>query len=488
MIFNSVTFIIFLAIVVILYWSLPKAPRRLMLFFGSLVFYGFWRPEFTLLLILAAVLDYYCSIAIENSKIKTQKTWWLVLSLTINLGLLFYFKYLNFSLGSISTLGQWLGYSWQVPHLDIILPLGISFYTFETVSYTVDVYRGHLKAERNFLTYATFLLYFPHLIAGPILRASDILSQLEERQKFKLDYLIKGFDRILTGLFLKVVLADNISPLVDEAFGQNLSAYSAIDVLTLAFLFGFQIYFDFSGYSHIAIGCAQMMGIRFPENFNFPYAASSFKDFWKRWHISLSSWIRDYLYLPLMGSKVVNNASVGIGNSLDEKDKPKRNRNVVLFMTWAIMGFWHGANWTFLVWGIYHATLIFVERLINPFTKNLLPNTLRNFAGWGITLVLSMLSWIPFRAQTLTDTFTLWGKLLNPAQYTFLGMRENNYLATACLTLLFIAAYLANVYVTPRLNKIPPLNLTIKTIQYGLMITLVFTFLRPISQFIYFQF
>jgi alginate O-acetyltransferase complex protein AlgI len=489
MIFNSVTFLLFLTVVVTLYWLLPKTARRTMLFAGSLIFYGFWRVEFTLLLLLAAVVDYYCSIEIEKRTDPKNRLNFLIISLIINLGLLFYFKYLMFVLGSAAAFLSFFGWQVEIPYWNIILPLGISFYTFETVSYTVDVYRGHIKAERNFLTYATFLLYFPHLIAGPILRASDILHQLEERQKFRLDYITKGLDRVLTGLFLKVVLADNIAPIVDEAFGQNLAAYSAIDVLTLAFLFGFQIYFDFSGYSHIAIGCAQMMGIHFPENFNFPYAATSFKDFWKRWHISLSSWIRDYLYLPLMGSKVVNNASVGIGNSLnEERGAPRRNRDLVLFLTWGIMGFWHGANWTFLVWGLYHASLIFLERNIQKWKWNPLHGKSYPVLGWMITLPFAMLGWIPFRAQTVQDTWLLWGKLFHASQYTYLGLHENKYIVAALLMMLFMFAYLAQQYLTPRLAKQPVLNAVCKTLRYGVAITLVFTFLRPISQFIYFQF
>jgi D-alanyl-lipoteichoic acid acyltransferase DltB (MBOAT superfamily) len=229
-----------------------------------------------------------------------------------------------------------------------------------------------------------------------------------------------------------------------------------------------------------------MMGIHFPENFNFPYAATSFKDFWKRWHISLSSWIRDYLYLPLMGSKVVNNASEGIGNSLDSREQPRRNRDVILFVTWAIMGFWHGANWTFLVWGLYHATLIFVERIIQK--SGLRPWTNSPILGWAITLPLAMLGWIPFRAQTVQDTWLLFSKLFHVSNYTFLGMHENNYLVAALVTLLFMLAYWIDKYLNAKLASRPVLNMTVKSLRYGLMITLVFTFLRPISQFIYFQF
>lgn len=489
MIFNSVTYLLFLPIVVILYWFLPKYPRRLMLLISSLVFYAFWRWEFTLLLIIAAIIDYYCSIEIEKRIEQKERKQFLIFSLFINFGLLFYFKYLTFFANSFVWALNIFGVVVQIPHLDIILPLGISFYTFETTSYTVDVYRKHIKAEKDFLTYATFLVYFPHLIAGPVLRAADILHQLEIKKKFDWQYLSKGFSRVLEGLFLKVVLADNISPWVDAAFGQSIPTLGVIDVFTMAFMFGFQIYFDFSAYSHIAIGSAQMMGITFPENFNFPYAATSFKDFWKRWHISLSGWIRDYLYLPILGVKVSNNTSIGIGESLTQDDnKPKRNKNLTLFLTWGIMGLWHGANWTFIFWGLYHATLIFLERLIQPLFKGKINIKLASFLGWCITLPLVMLSWIPFRAQSMTDVFSLFAKFLYPKSYLVLSLNENTYLIAALVMFLVIAAHYLTIFFEKQLFDNIVFRIGLGILKYTTIILLVFTFLRPISQFIYFQF
>ncbi|MFM7855945.1 MAG: MBOAT family O-acyltransferase, partial [Flammeovirgaceae bacterium] len=273
-----------------------------------------------------------------------------------------------------------------------------------------------------FLNYGLFVTFFPKLVAGPIQRAGELLPQLKDRPSFKIYYLAEGMKRILFGLFLKVVLADNISPFVDEGFAINPSILSAIDVWTLAFLFGFQIYFDFSAYSHIAVGAAYMMGIKIPENFNFPYMATSFKDFWKRWHISLSSWIRDYLYLPLSEIKVVRTTGEGgIGEGLD-KTLSGKSKTKALFLTWAIMGLWHGANWTFVFWGIYHATIVFLERQLKPLRERskLLDSF---FVGWLITLPIVMLSWIPFRAKNLTDTFIMFSKLFSPANYLFYSMR-----------------------------------------------------------------
>ncbi len=489
MIFNSVTYILFLAIVVILYWILPLKITRVMLLTMSLLFYGFWRFEFVPLLLLAAVVDYWCSIEIEKREEPKSRLRFLIISLCINLGILFYFKYLLFFADNVVWALNIFGLNIQIPHLNIILPLGISFYTFETISYTVDVYRKHIKAERNFLTYLTFLVYFPHLIAGPVLRAAEILPQLSTKKKFDISFVVIGLKRVIQGLFLKVVLADNISPLVDTGFALNANSLSALDVLTLAFLFGLQIYFDFSAYSHIAIGSAKMMGIDFPENFNFPYIASSFKNFWKRWHISLSSWIRDYLYLPLLNTKVVSNSSIGIGNALSDDNQPKRNKNVALFLTWAIMGLWHGANWTFIFWGVYHAFFVFIERIIDKFRKKILPDTwLKQFLGWLIVIPFAMLGWIPFRASNMKTVWQMYSKLVSPNEYLHLEMQENVYIICALLFILSAFIYLYNTYFKEKIKQFSILNSVITISAYSVMILLVFTFLRPISQFIYFQF
>ena len=248
------------------------------------------------------------------------------------------------------------------------MPLGISFYTFQTISYVVDVYRKVINHEPNFFIYGCYVTFFPQLVAGPILRANEVIPQFKNHINFKYEYLNIGIRRILYGLFLKVVLADNIAPLVDLGFSTDNNSLSAIDIWTLSFLFGFQIYFDFSAYSHIAIGSAKLLGITFPENFNFPYVSSSPKEFWQRWHISLSSWIRDYLYLPIAGVKFQKNS---IGGLPVEVHQDHRNKIKSLFITWSIMGLWHGANWTFLIWGLYHAIIIFSYRLIYKIKINI---------------------------------------------------------------------------------------------------------------------
>jgi len=486
MLFNSLTFIVFLTICVILFWTLKPKARVLMLFISSLVFYGFWRWDFVLLMLFSTFLDYFISLKIHNSTKVSKRRVLILTTLILNIGLLVVFKYLFFITENVNSVLALFTSNLSIDSLKLILPLGISFYTFQTVSYSLDVYRGHCKPERNFILYGAYVTFFPQLVAGPILRADEVIDQLKVRKKFSPSFILEGLKRILFGLFLKVVLADNIAPLVDEAFASNLDLFSAFDVLTISFLFGFQIFFDFAGYSHIAIGCAKLMGIDFPENFNFPYIARSFKDFWKRWHISLSSWIRDYLYLPILGVKVINKNSLSEGGIEVIENKKKRNSSLALFLTWAIMGLWHGANWTFVFWGVYHSFFIFCERFIVK--SKYVNKRLRENVGWFIVLPITMLSWIPFRAESLSDAFQLYEKMFHIKNYSFYSLRENYFLIAAILLLGFLLAYYT-FHWKPRKNK---LSMSVRFIGeilvYSTMLFLVYVFLRPISQFIYFQF
>lgn len=488
MVFNSVTFLVFFVLVVIQYWLLPRQIRMWMLLVASCAFYGFWRWEYLSVMFVSALTDYYTAIAIGNTPTENRKKRKALLAVTlvVNLGLLCYFKYLYFFTQNTNSLLAALGIDFNLPLIKVLLPFGISFYTFETISYTVDVYRGLIKPEKSFLNYGLFVTFFPKLVAGPIQRAAELLPQLKERPGFKLEYLTEGLKRILYGLFLKVVLADNISAIVDEGFDASTATLSAIDVWMLAFMFGFQIYFDFSAYSHIAVGAAKTMGISIPENFNFPYLASSFKEFWKRWHISLSSWIRDYLYLPLSKIKVTKTTGEGgIGEGLEVTTQSSKTR--ALFLTWAIMGLWHGANWTFVIWGLYHALMVFIERELKV-VRNKFPWLNGFWVGWMITLPLAMLSWIPFRANTVADTLIMFGKIVRPGAYTFYTMRENNYLIAALMMIFIIMTYIANKYIAPKIERYTVVSFGINCIKYTAIIILVFTFLRPINQFIYFQF
>ena len=486
MIFNSLTFLIFLTIVTILFWHLSPKYKSLLLVLSSCVFYGFWRWDFIPLIFISALSDYYISRSIYKSdKIKNKKGL-IYISIFINLALLFYFKYIYFSLDNANMIFEYLNLDFSFTLFYIILPFGISFYTFETISYTVDVYRGILKPEKRFLDYLLFVTFFPKLVAGPIQRASELIPQFKKWKTFNLDFFTYGIKRILYGLFLKVVFADNISPIVDEMYSVNYEFVSGIDVLTMSFLFGFQIYFDFSAYSHIALGAARLFGIKIPENFNFPYMALSLKDFWKRWHISLSAWIRDYLYLPLSGIKVLNSSGQnGIGKSLNERGKSKSN--LALFLTWGIMGIWHGANWTFLFWGLFHASFIYLERKFKPLRNRVRILNLK-IVNWAFTIVISMLSWIPFRANSINDTFVLYSKLFDFSNYDKLSFRENSYLITLFILFIFIISYFFKIWFVLKIKKNANLYILYNSLKYFIIIFLIFIFLKPINQFIYFQF
>jgi alginate O-acetyltransferase complex protein AlgI len=487
MIFNSATYLAFLALVVCFFWMLPTRPRLWLIFLSSLVFYGFWRPEFVVLMLFSAGIDFVAARKIEQHERHTLRKRWLMLSLAGNLTFLFYFKYLLFFVENVLEAAHLFGHEISAPVLSIVLPLGISFYTFQTISYVVDVYRRLIPAEKDFLLYGCFVTFFPQLVAGPILRGRELLNQLAQKPFFNLEMFTSGLRRIIYGIFLKVVIADNIAPFVDEGFAGSIASMSALDVITLSFLFGFQIYCDFSAYSHIALGSARLMGIRFPENFNFPYISRSPKEFWQRWHISLSSWVRDYLYLPLIGAKVDDRSIGGLGDAVQDKPATGRHHVAALFITWAIMGFWHGANWTFVFWGLYHATFILIYRLSAPL-RTRLPEWMRDPFGWAATLLICMLSWIPFRASNISDTLSMYALLFDPSRYTFLGMRENTYLFAALLMAGFLLAWFSHrthlrlVVISGRVAF--ALECGVIAITSGF----AFVFLRPVSQFIYFQF
>jgi len=480
MIFNSLTYLLLLIVVVPLYWVLSYRARLLLIFVASITFYGFWRIEFIPVLMFSVVVDWLLALRMSTVADK-QRIKLLYSSILINIGLLIYFKYLMFFTDNFIWFANIFGAKLEPIILNIILPLGISFYTFQTISYTVDVYRRHIEPEKNFLLYACYVTFFPQLVAGPILRAREVMEQFVGRNSFRIEHITWGLRRILYGLFLKVALADNIAPLVDDGYKMPVDTMSALDVWTLAFLFGFQIYFDFSAYSHIAIGSARLLGIVFPENFNFPYMASSPRDFWKRWHISLSSWIRDYLYLPLTGAKVMNKSTEGLTISTT-----KNSNNLALYATWAIMGLWHGANWTFVIWGVYHAILVNIYRLISPLGKRI-NDRFKTLLGVTVTLPFMMLGWVPFRAETIDQTFGMWIKVLDLSGYFWLGMRENTYLVTFVLFLgVILLASLKKIFFL----DLPQTNFAKQLLDFiavTVMVAAVIVFLRPISQFIYFQ-
>lgn len=487
MIFNSLTYLLFLAVVITLYWMLPRRPRLMLIFLSSVLFYGFWRFDFLGVLFFSIIFDYFSALVIADAKSERLRKGFLIVSVIINLSLIAFFKYFYFledtAIGIASLLGA------HVPKLmiDIVLPIGISFYTFHSMSYIIDVYRRHIEPTRDFMLFVDYVIFFPQLVAGPILRAGEMLWQLTERPPFRFETFQTGVARIAAGLFLKVCIADNIAFYVNQAFSLDPSQLSAADVLTGAFLFGFQIYFDFSAYSHIAIGSALLMGIKFPENFNFPYHSTSPRVFWRRWHISLSSWIRDYVYLPMAGVKVNDRMSTG-GIGIDGTGQSgHRSFLVALFATWAIMGLWHGAAWTFVLWGLWHASMVAIHRFISPLLARFEGPALA-VVGWGTTLLFVMIGWIPFRAPSLEYTLSAWSRLLDPAGYLVLNLRETTYIVAALALVGTVCAPFVYRCLEGLQERAPKLATAITAPAWVVIMMTTFVYLRPLDQFIYFQF
>lgn len=486
MIFNSFSFILFLIIFLIIYWNLSLKLRLVLIFLSSLIFYGFWKIEFIPLLLFTVLTNFYLSKKIFQTELVKNRRQYLFFSLATNLGLLVFFKYFYFLHETTSSILSLGGYNLPPIEYKILLPIGISFYTFQSISYTIDVYRRYIKPEKSFIIFCNYVIFFPQLVAGPILRAGEIIWQLKKKQKFSFENLNQGINRIILGLFLKIVLADNISKFVDQGFLMNPKLISAIDVITLSYLFGFQIYFDFAGYSHIAIGCALAMGIKFRENFNFPYHSNNPKMFWKRWHISLSSWVRDYIYLPLLKTKPINTSMGGFDKYL-EHEKIKFYTLFVLLITWSLMGLWHGASWNFVFWGIWNFFVILIFRLLSQFFEHN-KNYFKKFLSWFISINLIMLGWIFFRSENLNLSFQMLSNIFIFKKWTFLALKENTYII-AFLTTFF---YLISPFVIKLFNVISKRYKLFSDIIFVLTLVisliLIFIYHKEVQQFIYFQF
>ncbi|WP_343686266.1 MBOAT family O-acyltransferase [Chryseobacterium gleum] len=409
MLFNSIGFLIFLPIVFILYWFVFRKKyqhQNLMLLVASFYFYACWDWRFLFLLMFSIGLDFVSGLQIEKSKTKKEATFWLTLSIVINLGFLGFFKYYNFFAESFADLLSGFGFTVNVWLLNIVLPVGISFYTFHGLSYVIDIYKKRIKAETNFIDYALFVSYFPLLVAGPIERATHLLPQIQKKRVFNYEQAADGMRQILWGFFKKMVIADNCAPLVNEIF-TNYQTESPANLLMGAVLFAFQIYGDFSGYSDIALGVSRLFGIELLKNFAFPYFSRDIAEFWRRWHISLSSWFRDYLYIPLGGSK---------GGLM------MKVRNT--FIIFLVSGFWHGANWTFIIWGGLNALYFMPLLLADKNRQNLevvamdrLLPSFKEFFKILLTFGLTCFAWIFFRAESVTQAVLYIKKIIDPALF-----------------------------------------------------------------------
>jgi len=392
LLFNTGRFALFFLLVFVANWLLGKRWRaqNALLVVASQWFYACWDYRFLGLLWFSMLVDYVVALRLEANTDPKRRKWLITLSVSVQLGILGLFKYLNFFVASGAALLARLGFGVHPSALGIVLPVGISFYTFQTMSYTIDVYRRVIPAERNLLSFATFVSLFPQLVAGPIERARRILPQINGPRSLPLDALYSGTSLILFGLFKKVFIADNLANVVDQAFAKTASLTRAEAIFAL-YAFAFQIYGDFSGYTDIARGTARLLGFDFALNFRRPYFAQDPSDFWQRWHISLSSWLRDYLYIPLGGNR---------------RGTPRTLLN--LFLTMLLGGLWHGASWTFVLWGAYHGLLLVAHRLLQPFLSRVRPNGFVAGGLWSILCCtvmfhLIVLGWLPFRAHTALE-------------------------------------------------------------------------------------
>tara|TARA_Y100000816_G_C26082256_1_gene570553 strand:+ start:150 stop:1568 length:1419 start_codon:yes stop_codon:yes gene_type:complete len=399
MLFNSLEFIIFLPTVFLFYWFVFQKNLRvqnLLLLTSSYIFYGWWDYRFLSLIFLSTVVDYFVGLKIYDSDDSKAKKSYLLISILFNLGLLGFFKYFNFFIDSWIDLFSSVGYETEsVWTLNIILPVGISFYTFQTMSYTIDIFRKNLEPTKDFISFASFVSFFPQLVAGPIERATNLLPQILNKREFKYEQGVQGLRLILWGMFKKVVIADSLAPVIDEIFS-NYQDYGGGILWLGAVYFAFQIYCDFSGYSDIAIGSSKLFGFELMSNFKFPYFSRNIGEFWRRWHISLSTWFRDYLYIPLGGSK---------------EGKWKSIRNI--FIIFVVSGFWHGANWTFIFWGLFHAFLFLPSLIFNTnrkYTTSIIGEdttlpSIKELSKVVFTFMFVTLGWVLFRTETINDSF-----------------------------------------------------------------------------------
>ncbi|PPK95092.1 D-alanyl-lipoteichoic acid acyltransferase DltB (MBOAT superfamily) [Nonlabens xylanidelens] len=433
MFFNSIEFLIFLPLCFILYWFVVNRNLKLQNAFilvASYFFYGWWDYRFLGLIAFSTVIDYSLGIAISKSQIKSRKKLFLFISLAINLGLLGFFKYFNFFVDSWIEAFNSLGYEMHASTLNIILPVGISFYTFQTLSYTIDVYREKLEPSKNLINFAAYVAFFPQLVAGPIERATNLLPQFSKKRVFNEEQAISGVNLILWGLFQKVVIADSCAPYVNSIFN-NYESMNSLSLILGAVYFAFQIYCDFAGYSNIAIGTARLLGFDLMRNFNYPYFSRDMAEFWRRWHISLSTWFRDYLYIPLGGSR---------------GSKWMQLRNV--FIIFMVSGLWHGANWTFVFWGFLHA-LFFVPILLLNRNRNNLDQVakgklLPSFKEMGqmlFTFLLACIAWVFFRAPNIAAAFDYLKNVFTEASFKIEYLNIERYNIEMLLILFIFVMY-----------------------------------------------
>ena len=482
MFFNSIDFAIFLPIVFFVYWFVANKNLRyqnLILLVASYFFYACWDWRFLFLLIFSTGLDYVTGIKIFEAENTSQRKFWLWLSIVVNLGFLAVFKYYNFFIDSFNEALNHFGIHFNAWTLSIILPVGISFYTFHGLSYVIDIYKKRIKPERNYNDYSLFVSFFPLLVAGPIERATHLLPQIKTKRTFDYAKAVDGLRQILWGLFKKIVIADNCANLANGIF-LNPGDYPGSTLLIGAVFFTFQIYCDFSGYSDIALGTAKLFGMDLLRNFAFPYFSRDIAEFWRRWHISLSTWFRDYLYIPLGGSK---------GGTL------MKVRNT--FIIFIVSGFWHGANWTFIIWGLLNALYIMPSIIFNTHRTNLnivaegkkIPNV-KDFFSIVLTFTLTVFAWIFFRANSVKDAIYFVRGIFSTSLFKMPFFVDNKFaLNTALLIIAFMTVEWTGREEQYAIAKIGlKWSRPVRWALYYAIILFIFFNSGEKQQFIYFQF
>ena len=472
MLFNSLPFAVFLPIVFAVYWALHNSLRsqNIMLLTASYIFYGWWDARFLSLIVASTVVDYLLGQYLAAATNALKRKLLLTASMIFNLGLLGVFKYYNFFMENFMEIANSVGLHTNPVLLKIALPVGISFYTFQTMSYTIDIYRKQLEPTKDFIAFAAFVGYFPQLVAGPIERASNLLPQMSKRRYFDYQKAVDGMRQALWGFFKKVVIADAVAPLVDQAFGDP-SGFSAIALITGALLFSIQIYCDFSGYSDIAIGISKIFGIDLMQNFRTPYFSRDIAEFWRRWHISLSTWFRDYLYIPLGGSR--GSTALKVRNT---------------FAIFIVSGFWHGANWTFIIWGLINALLFLPLLLAKRNRSNLNNPEISDLHRILLTFSITTIAWIFFRADSLSHAIDY---LQNIAIWNSGKSISIKPTLVVYIALLFLGDWIGrkhdfslNILTEGVLSKSPLMRLTL----YLSLAYLILLYIGGQQNFIYFQF
>lgn len=477
MFFNSLAFTVFLPIVFFLYWFVfnkTKSSQNALLIVASYYFYSCWDWRFLFLLVFSTFLDYYTGIQIEKGKSEKSRKFWFWLSIIINLGFLGIFKYYNFFAASFSDLLNSMGVKASPILLDVILPVGISFYTFHGLSYVIDIYYKRIKAEYNFVDYSLFVSYFPLLVAGPIERATHLLPQVKVKREFNSELAKEGVYQIIWGLVKKVVIADTCATYANAIF-DNYPSMNSFSLVLGAVYFAFQIYGDFSGYSDIALGVSKLFGLDLLRNFNYPYFSRDIAEFWRRWHISLSSWFRDYLYIPLGGSKG------GIWMKI---------RNT--FIIFIVSGFWHGANWTYVVWGLINA-IYFLPLLLSSSNRNNMGaielkfnfDSVRVIMSILYTFLLTCVAWVFFRARSISDAVLYLKRIITDGSFKaqYLSNERYNYELLGLIGIFVLVEWYNR-------DKIEPLSGKRNMLKLALAITAIIAFgtYSDYKEFIYFQF